>query len=173
MITVRVGGTELVIVPKRLLSYIEKCDYIKSRRVKPWDLLSGIPSSIKANDYQSFVEVAMSTVYQNSSFVSVEEELSFDRSEEGFYYDLWRSIEAGRKKGQPGRRSKLLKAPSEFTAADGIHEARLLWESATADEKQEIVIALKATDERAAIKKSSGPEQSSDQRAPEPETQSP
>lgn len=169
MIPVRVGGTELMIVPKRLLNYVEKCDYIKSRRCRPWDLLKGIPRSISANDFQSFVEVAMATVYASSSFVSFEEELQFDKSQEGFLYQLWRGIEAGRQKQTGKRRSKLLgETQSEMDPLTGIQEAKLLWDSASDDEKDALIRAINATDEAAGIKKSSGPSKSSDQPAPEP-----
>lgn len=159
MITVPVGGKGLVIAPKRLLDYVQKCDFIKLRRMRPWDLLKGIPSSISGRDFQNFVEAAMGVCYQNSSFVSVEEELQFDTSYEGFYYTLWRAIELGKQK-KPKNRSALLKkdvVDDYAEALAGINEARLLWEDATDEEKRAINLALNGVSEEAAIKKSPAP----------------
>lgn len=154
MITVRIGGTELVIAPKRLLDYVQKVDFIKARRMRPWDLLKGIPSSVSGRDYQNFAEAAMGVVYKNSSFVSPEEELQFDTSYEGFYYKLWRCIEAAQK--PKAKKSALLKQDvvDEYQKAlKGIDEARLLWEQATDEEKRMVRLAMEGVSQEDAIKK--------------------
>lgn len=159
MITVPVGGKELVIAPKRLLDYVQKVDFIKLRRMRPWDLLKGIPSSISGRDYQNFAEAAMGVCYQNSSFVSVEEELQFDTCYEGFYYTLWRALELGRR-NKPKNRSALTKKDvidDYAEALAGINEARLLWEDATDEEKRQINLALNGVSQENAIKKSPAP----------------
>ncbi len=146
MITVSIGLTEIEIKPKRLLDYVEKLDFIKSRRQRPWDLIQGFPDKITPENYKILVEIAMKTVYTQSSSVSIEEELFFDKSEEGFYYDLWRclpSLPAG-------------KAGKKETWSQGIQRARLLWESATSDEKQQINFAMSVVDERRLEKNGDG-----------------
>jgi hypothetical protein len=138
LVTVSIGVTEIEIKPKRLLDYVEKLDFIKSRRQRPWDLIQGFPDKITPENYKILVEIAMKTVYTQSSSVSIEEELFFDKSEEGFYYDLWRCIPS----------APALKGAKKETWNQGINRARLLWESATPEEKQKINFALSVTDER-------------------------
>lgn len=138
MITVSIGVTEIEIKPKRLLDYVEKLDFIKSRRQRPWDLIQGFPEKITQENYIILVGIAMKTVYTQSSSVSIEEELFFDKSEEGFYYDLWRCLPS----------VPVSKGAKKETWSQGINRARLLWESATPEEKQKINFALSAVDER-------------------------
>ena len=162
MIKVQIGGTDLVIAPKRLLDYCEKIDFIKSRRERPWDLLQKIPRNLSAADFTAFVEVAMQTCYKMSSAVSIQEEMQFDTSEEGFFYDLWRAI----RRGQPEKRSKPVNKIMNPSAQDsepwrkGIMDARSLWQSATDEERSAIKAALFASDQQAALKKSDGPPES-------------
>lgn len=138
MITVSIGVTEIEIKPKRLLDYVEKLDFIKSRRQRPWDLIQGFPEKITPENYKILVEIAMKTVYTQSSSVSIEEELFFDKSEEGFYYDLWRCLPP----------VPVAKGGKKELWNQGIQRARLLWESATSEEKQKIQFALSVVDER-------------------------
>jgi hypothetical protein len=140
------------------MDYIQKVDFIKARRLRPWDLLKGIPSSVSGRDYQNFVEAAMGVCYQNSSFVSPEEEIQFDTSYEGFYYALWRCIELAKPAKKP--KSALIKKDvvDEYTEAlKGVNEARLLWDDATDEEKREIRLAMNGVSMEDAIKKSPAP----------------
>ena len=159
MIKVQVGGTELVIFPKRLLDYCEKIDFIKSRRERPWDLLQKVPKTLSAADFTAFVEIAMQTCYKMSSAVSLQEEMQFDTSEEGFFYDLWRSIKRGQVQKKRAPVNKLMNPEGEDKEPwrRGIMDARRLWESATDDERAAIRAALFASDQQATLKKSDGP----------------
>lgn len=148
MITVSIGGKEIVVKPKKVLVYVEKLDFIKSRRIKPWDLIQGFPPDLSEENYKILVGIAMKTVYSSSSSVSHEEELFFDRSEEGFMYDLWRCLpEVKAAKGN--RRPE--------TAIEGIERARKLWLAATQEEKSNLKLALYAVDESNNLKNSDGP----------------
>jgi hypothetical protein len=160
MIKVQVGGTELVIAPKRLLDYCEKIDFIKSRRERPWDLLQKVPKNLSAQDFTAFVEIAMQTCYKFSSAVSIQEELQFDTSEEGFYFDLWRAIRRGSPAGKKKQAINRLTNPDAENKEpwrQGIMDARTLWQNATDDEKASLKAALFASDQQAILKKSDGP----------------
>ena len=161
MISVSVGGTEISIKAKRLLDYVDKLDFIKMRRSRPWDLIQGFPPEMTEENYKILVGIAMRTVYANSSSVCIEEEILFDRSEEGFYYELWRCLP---KRKNPGKG----KQPDE-TWKNGLNRARLLWESDTDEEKSQIKIALFATDESNNLKNSDGPSDPESQPGLEPE----
>lgn len=132
MIPVTVNGVELLIKPKSLLSYVDKLDFIKTRRLKPFDLIQGLPEKVAPDKYDSLVRMAMHTVYTNSSSVSWEEEVAFDKSEEGFFFELWRCLPEVPK--EPWR--------------DGIQRAREFWNSADDEEKLAIRVATNAADER-------------------------
>lgn len=156
-VTVSIGGKDVVIKPKTLLSYVEKVDFIKMRRGAPWDLIQGFPEQIVNHEenYKTLVKCAMETVYKNSSSVSFEEEILFDKSEEGFFYDLWRCMPKIKitfiaKEG--GAQKKRNETPLE-----GIDRAKALWESATTEEKQQVQFALAATNEGHNLKNSDGP----------------
>lgn len=174
---VRVGalGLELDITPKRLLDYCEKVDFIKSRRPSPWQLLRDIPPSISLDSYTAFVGEAMKACVIASSSVSPLEEVNFDTSEEGFYYDLWRSLEHSKKKARGAAGLSVLerdKGKSPDPWRRGIMEAKRIWELATDEEKKAIRIALSATDQMAQVKNSDGPPESSSDltgKKPEPE----
>ncbi len=73
----------------------------------------------------------------NSSAVSYEEDLAFDKSEEGFFYELWRCLP------KPARKAK---QPPE-TWREGLNRARSLWDNATQEEQLAIRLAMNATDE--------------------------
>jgi hypothetical protein len=134
MITISLGGKEIVVRPKQLLDYVEKLDFIKARRQQPYDLLKDWPQEKGAKGAEAgkmLIQLAMETVYTRSSSVSIEEEICFDKSEEGFYFDLWRCIRTDPK--QDWR--------------VGINEARALFEKATLEEKMRLRMALEGTDE--------------------------
>jgi hypothetical protein len=157
MITVSIGGKDVVIKPKTLLSYVEKVDFIKMRRGAPWDLIQGFPPEISNHEenYKTLVRCAMETVYKNSSSVSLEEEILFDRSEEGFFYDFWRCIPKMKvpfKSKEGGAQKFRAETPME-----GIDRSKAIWESGTAEERQSIRFAMEATNEAHNLKNSDGP----------------
>lgn len=152
---VTVGGTVLEIQPRTLLDYVEKVDFIKMRRGTTYDLVRGFPTNMTEENYKILVGIAMTTVCRNSSSVGIQEELSFDTSEEGFFWTLWRCMPKQTK-------VKKLKVNGEApvveeTWQDGINRAKRLWESATDEEKTEIRLALAGTDESSLAKNSAGP----------------
>lgn len=150
MITVSIGGKEIVVKPKKLLDYVEKLDFIKSRRTRPWDLISGFPKELTEENYKILVATAMRVVYMNSSSVTPEEEILFDKSTEGFFYDMWRQMGKGmRKSGTKEMRAE--------TWQEGIQRAQQTWDSATVEEKNQLKIALFATDEGNNLGNSDGP----------------
>lgn len=132
MIPVTVNGVELLIKPKCLQDYVDKIDFIKTRRMSPLDLMQGFSHKAQPDVYENFLKMAMHTVYTSSSTVSFEEEVAFDKSEEGFYFELWRCLP---------------EIPKEKWK-DGINRARKLWESASKEEKNQLIAAQNATDER-------------------------
>ena len=144
MITVSISGKEIVVRPKQLLDYVEKLDFIKSRRTQPYDLLRDWPQTKGqkgADETRMLIQLAMETVYTRSSSVSIEEEICFDKSEEGFYYDLWRCVRTD---------------PNE-DVKKGINDARILFEKATDEEKSRLRFAIEAVDESHNLKNSDGP----------------
>lgn len=156
MITVSIGGKEIVVKPKRLLDYVEKVDFIKMRRGAPWDLIQGFPPEIANHEenYKTLVGIAMRTVYTNSSSVGIEEEVLFDKSEEGFFWTLWKCMPAVKQRVDDGKGNK--KSRME-TWKEGINRAKALWESGTPEECMQVRIALEATDESHNLKNSGGP----------------
>lgn len=156
MQTVSVGEQRLLIKPRRLINYIEKVNYIRSRRPGVWDLLKQLPRTFQADTYQSFVREAMSVVHASQTVVSIEEELNFDNSAEGFFWTLWKCMPAsGGKKQQKRTFFEGESQQSDDPSIQGIQQAKILWESATDDEKQQIRLALNAVEQR--IKNSDGP----------------
>lgn len=173
MITVSIGGKEIVVKPKHLIDYVEKVDFIRSRRTSPFDLLKDFPSDqMKGAGGAAITEIAMRTVYTNSSSVSIEEELSFDRSEEGFFWTLWKCMPPEKKAGPVTQTASSI---PDWKA--GINRARMLWKSGTPEEKQRLRLAIEAVDERANLKNSDSPnDQSSDSlpgQNPQPESSTP
>lgn len=166
---VRVGDRELLIAPQRLINYVEKTDFIRSRRVDVWGLVKSIPKTLTVADYTAFVEVAMKTVYQFSSFVSPQEELEFDTCYEGLYWKLWKCVELGRRAS--GGQARVTMADVSQQSVEpwiaGIENARKLWESATDDEKSQIRMAMAASDQMRQLKNSDGPSENSPQAGPE------
>lgn len=150
MIDVMVGGQTLKITPARLLDYCEKIDFIKMRRGNPATLVDGFPEGMTEANYKILVKTAMETVIQNSSSVSVQEEIAFDTSEEGFFYNMWRCMPkpaAKKAKGQMVGESW----------RDGINRAKRLWDSSTKEEKSDLLNAMRSVDETSLLKNSSGP----------------
>lgn len=156
MITVSIGGKDIVVKPKYLLDYVQKVDFIKARRATPYSLIQGFPPKLDEENYKILVSLAMKTVYSQSSSVSIEEEICFDKSDEGFLYSLWKCIPAPSKK-----------VSETFQA--GFARVNAIWESATTEEKMELKVALHATDEANNLKNSDGP--SGEQSPPGPQEQ--
>lgn len=152
MINVSVGGQTVTITPKRLLDYCEKIDFIKMRRGNPATLIEGFPPEVANNEanYKILVKMAMETVIQNASSVSVQEEIAFDTSEEGFFYEMWRCLPKPKEKKIKGRMIG-------ESWRDGINRAKQLWDSATTEEKKELLTAIRSVDETSLLKNSSGP----------------
>lgn len=147
MITISLSGKEVVVRPKHLLDYIEKLDYIKSRRQQPYDLLRDWPQEAGqkgAEASKMLIGMALETVYTRSSSVSIEEEICFDGSWEGAYYNLWRCM----------------RTDSKEDPKKGVDRARKLYESATEEERIRLKFAIEATDEDRNIKNSDGPSES-------------
>ena len=144
MITVSIGGKEIVVRPKRLLDYVEKLDFIKSRRQQPYDLVRDFPQEKGqkgAEGAKMLVSIAMETVYTRSSSVSIEEEIEFDGSWEGFYYNMWRCIRTS-----PDEDPKI-----------GITRAKQLFEAANSEEVFMLKMAFESTNEENNLKNSDGP----------------
>lgn len=150
MINVMVGGQTLKITPKRLLDYCEKIDFIKMRRGNPASLVEGFPENMTEANYKILVKTAMEAVIQNSSSVSVQEEIAFDTSEEGFFYDMWRCMPKPAPKKVKGQML-------EESWRVGINRAKKLWESATKEEQRDLLNAMRSVDETSLLKNSSGP----------------
>lgn len=144
MPNVNIKGVDVQVKPKRLLDYIEKVDFIKSRRRNVFQLLSGRPETGKLNQEQfdRLFRIGCEVVYAMSSSVTIEEELAFDRSEEGFYYDMWRCV--GAEQGEH--------------PLNGIRRAEQMWKTMTDQERRDFVAALNQVDERRNIKNSDGPD---------------
>jgi hypothetical protein len=156
MITVSIGGKEIVVKPKHLLDYVEKVDFIKMRRGTPWDLIQGFPPEIANHEenYKTLVGLAIKQVYTNSSSVGIEEEVLFDKSEEGFFWMLWKCMPPIKARVEDAKGNK--KSRME-TWREGINRAKALWESGTNEEKFKVRLALEATDESHNLKNSDGP----------------
>ncbi len=152
MISVEVGGQTVLITPKRLLDYCEKIDFIKMRRGNPATLIEGFPPEVvnSEENYKTLVSLAMKTVITNASSVSVQEEIAFDTSEEGFFYELWRCLPKPKEKKIKGRMVG-------ESWRDGINRAKALWDGATNDEKKAILTAIRSVDETSLLKTSSDP----------------
>ena len=152
---VSVGEQKLLIKPRRLINYVEKVEYIRSRRPGVWDLLKQFPRTFQADTYQSLVREAMSVVYTTGTTVGIQEEIDFDNSPEGFYWTLWKCMPPVAQAKSKKTFFESEKPRDEDPVVQGIQRAKLLWESATDIEKTEIRIALNAADPQ--IKNSDGP----------------
>ena len=162
MITeVSVGDRKIRIVPRVLHDYLDKIDYIKSRREDPWALLRGLPTKINATDYTSFVEIAMSTCHLYSSSVTQQEEQRFDDSLEGLMFSLACGIAAAEQSPPPQGMTYADKIRPKRLEIDvwkrRVNDALKLWRDASADERNQIQAALSIADTRNAVKKSDGP----------------
>jgi hypothetical protein len=158
MISVVLGGTTIEVRPKRLLNYVEKLEHIKSRRDKPWNLISGFPKDMTEENYKVLVGIAMKQVYCNSSAVSIEEELQYDRSLEGFFFDVWRCNK---------RKIRTAKGSRDETWEEGIQRIKDLWDRATPEEQAQLKLALFATDESNTLGNSNGPSDQSQTLGPQ------
>ena len=145
---VDVAGTKFKVTPKPLLCYIEKLEYIKSRRRTIWQLLAGMPKSdgVSPEKFDNLFKIACETVYHHSSFVSLEEELEFDRSQEGIMFRLWQGTD---------------RLENENPVA-GVGRIAKLWQSATSQEQTQMLVIMNQRDQRAMSKNSDGPSESQD-----------
>jgi hypothetical protein len=146
LITVPVNGVDVQVKPKRLLDYLQKIDFIKTRRRNVWDLLRGNPGITKQEEFDRLFRIAAEVVYSLSSSVTMDEEMAFDRSEEGFFYDLWRATNGDTKE-----------TPTKEHPLVGIQRMNLWWQQMLDSERREIVKALNVVDERRLAKNSDGP----------------
>ena len=165
MITeVSVGDRIIRIVPRYLHDYLDKVDYIKSRREDPWALLRGLPTGMNSSDYTDFVSIAMSTCHLYSSSVTQQEELRFDDSLEGLMFSLACSIAAAEKMSSPPARTKEQAIRPKRLEIDvwkmRVSDALNIWRQATTDERNQLQAALNISDTRNAVKKSDGPPES-------------
>lgn len=165
MITeVSVGDRKIRIVPRVLQDYLDKVDYIKSRREDPWALLRGLPTEMNVSDYTSFVEIAVSTCHLYSSSVTRQEEQRFDDSLEGLMFSIACGIAAAERSPKGSAQTYADKIRPKRLEIDvwkrRVNDALKLWREATADERNQIQAALSIADTRNAAKKSDGPPES-------------
>lgn len=143
MITVTIGSERVNVVPRSLQCYLDKVDFIKSRRVSPAQLLTGMLNPKNPEGNQKVTEIAMKACMLLSS-VSFEEEMQFDMSFEGFYYSVWQGV---------------MNAFPDWKRLDpkvGIDKARAWFDGLSDDDKTNVRLALRGTDQRALAKNSSG-----------------
>lgn len=154
MITVVLNGERVTIRPRSLHSYIEKTDYIKSRRPSPYSSLRDLPKQKNREATDRYVEIAIMASMKLSS-VSFEEEMRFDISLEGYYYAAWQ-----------GTREHFKWDSDSTKGVDQVEK----WISKLDPESQESLrLALRGIDERALAKNSDGPEKNP-QKGPEEES---
>jgi glycyl-tRNA synthetase alpha subunit len=146
VITVEIGDLKVSLVPRTLHNYIEKIDYIKSRRPSPYASLSGIPDSMSAEGKQKMAEIALQS-YMKMSSVSFEEEIAFDCSFEGFYFSLWQAAKNSIKEWQ------------KLSAFDGVAKAKDWFEQLDSDKATEVRLAIRGIDQRSLAKNSDGPQE--------------
>ena len=145
-----------MVKPKQLLDYTEKLDFIKMRRGAPWDLIQGFPPEIVNHEenYKTLVGIAMRTVYTNSSSVGVEEEILFDKSEEGFFYTLWKCLPPEKIRVDKGKGNKQTRIENW---REGLNRARRIWDAGSPEEKRQVRVAMEFTNESHNLKNSDGP----------------
>jgi len=142
VIVVDIAGDRVLVTPRSLQNYIDKIEYIKSRRPSPYQMLRDLPEKISEQNYEKFVEIAMMSSMKLSC-VSPQEELDFDSCFEGYFYSIWVSMRG---------HYKWDKNPKA-----GIEQARKWVDSLTLDEAKCVRLALRGIDERAHAKNSDGP----------------
>jgi hypothetical protein len=143
MITVEIGSERVTIVPRSLQCYMDKVDFIKSRRLSPAQSLAGMLNPKNPEGNQKVTEIAIAACMKMSS-VSFEEELQFDMSFEGFYYSIWQGLMGSKtewKKLQPKQ---------------GIDAARQWFDALDDHKKTEVRMALRGIDQRSLAKNSNG-----------------
>lgn len=146
MITVEVDGAKVTLVPRSLHNYIDKVDYIKSRRPSPYASLSGIPDNMSAEGKQKMAEIALQS-YMKMSSVSFEEELAFDCTFEGFYYSVWQAA----KNCMPGW--------VKLSGFDGVAAAKTWFDLLPEEKGTEVRLAIRGIDQRPLAKNSDGPQE--------------
>lgn len=141
MITLELKKERVTIRPRSLHEYIEKVDYIKSRRPSAYSALRDLPKGASADGRAKFVEIAM-MASMKLSCVSLEEELNFDTSFEGFYYTVWQAAKAS------------MKWPDD--AAKGVNVAEHWYSDLDDEEKAQVRFAIRGIDQRSLAKNSDG-----------------
>lgn len=139
----RIGKAKVVLVPRSLQNYIDKIDYIKTRRPSPYAALDGIPETMSADGKKAMAEIAIKSYMQLSS-VAFHEELAFDTSFEGFYFALWQ----GAKGSLPGW--------DKLTPADGVATAKQWFTALDDKDSDDVRLALNGIEQRELAKNSDG-----------------
>ncbi len=142
MINVTLKGEQVAVKPATLHRYIEKVEYIKSRRLSPIDALKNLPAGITQDNYAKMVEIAISSSMRMSS-VPFEEEMLFEGSQEGFYYNVYQALRDHFKWGSDG--------------LAGVDKAERFYESLDEADKISLRLAMRGVDERSLAKNSDGP----------------
>ncbi len=142
MITVDLNGERVTIRPRSLHSYIEKSDYIKSRRPSPYVSLRDLPKQKSQASTDRYLELAVMASMRMSS-VGFEEEMDFDGSLEGVYYAIWQALKGHFKWSEDGH--------------EGVDKAEKWYTELSADSKIKVLSAIRGTDERKIAKNSAGP----------------
>lgn len=144
MITLDINNDRVAVRPRSLHSYIEKIDYIKSRRPSPYSSLRDLPKQKNSEAHAKFVEIAMMASMKLSA-VGLEEELYFDSSFEGFFYTVWQAVRAHFKWSAEG--------------LVGVNQAEQWYMGLNDDHKEQVRFAIRGVDERSLAKNSDGPEE--------------
>ena len=155
MITVKISGERVDILPRSLQDYCEKVDFIRSRRPTPADLLAGmlVPKQPEAN---AKVTELVITQFMRGGSVSFDEEMAFDVSFEGFFYSLWQGAKGS------------VKGWERLKPQAGLQAAKVWFEALTPEEQVEVRLALRGLDQRALAKNSNGlPETTEEAASPE------
>jgi hypothetical protein len=151
LISLELKRERVTIRPRSLHEYIAKVDYIKSRRPSAYSSLKDLPKNTSADGRAKYVEIAM-MASMKLSCVSLEEELNFDTSFEGFYYTVWQSAKSSMKWSED--------------AAVGVNQAEHWYTDLDDEDKAQIRFAIRGVDQRSLAKNSSGPAETPTSGAP-------
>jgi len=149
MITITLKGEKVTVKPSALHVYLERIEYIKSRRMSPIDALKNLPPGITEANYAKFVEIAISSSMKLSS-VSFDEEMAFEASQEGFYLTVFQAL-----KEHMTRKDSAEKWPTD--PIKGVSSASFYYETLSDEEKTTLRLAMRGVDERALAKNSDSP----------------
>lgn len=136
----------MTVRPRSLHSYIEKSDYIKSRRPSPYVSLRDLPKEYQDTQgkRERYLEMAIMASMKLSS-VGFTEEFYFDVSPEGKYYATWQSMK------------EHYKWPSD--PLKGVDVVDKWYSALSNDEKNQVDMAIEGIDQRKLAKNSAGPEE--------------